>query len=360
MRWRAVLLALASILSACGYSAPVEPKAVPEPAGGGSSLPALDAKFLFVANSGNDTVSVYAPASTLPVRVIANGINVPIALAFDRHHNLYVANFGSSTVSVYAPGKTRPTATIAKGIDNPVALVVDTAGNLYVANDGTSLHQIFGWVSVYRQGSTTPVLRITTGMTSPVALALDSSENLYVANCEICRNSQVTVYEAGSGKLLRFIRKHVIWPAALAFDRAGELYVANFLANDRIGNVVAYDNFAWRRTTRKGIDAPKALAFDRAGDLYVANHGFNNYSYPLPPGSVTMYPPGTSVPARTIAQGVHQPDALAFDDAGNVYVANYGDESFAGSVTIYGTAQQPISTIRTGVSHPSALAFGPW
>ena len=58
---------------------------------------------------------------------------IPIALAFDASGNLFVANSGDNTVSEFAPGSTTPTATLT-GLNDPDALAFDASGNLFVAN----------------------------------------------------------------------------------------------------------------------------------------------------------------------------------------------------------------------------------
>ena len=53
------------------------------------------------------------------------------------------------------------------------------------------------------------------------------------------------------------------------------------------------------------------LAFDAAGNLFVANYGANTVSKVTPAGMVS-----------TFASGFNDPTGLAFDAAGNLYVAN--------------------------------------
>ena len=57
---------------------------------------------------------------------------------------------------------------------------------------------------------------------------------------------------------------------------------------------------------------PEALAFDTSGNLYVANYGNN---------TVSKFAPGSTTPTATLT-GLSGPDALAFDASGNLYVAN--------------------------------------
>ena len=62
---------------------------------------------------------------------------IPDALAFDASGNLFVANSGNDTVSEFAPGSTTPTATLS-GLNRPIALAFDASGNLFVANDSAA------------------------------------------------------------------------------------------------------------------------------------------------------------------------------------------------------------------------------
>ena len=69
-----------------------------------------------------------------------------------------------------------------------------------------------------------------------------------------------------------------------------------------------------RRHLRLRVQHPDGLAFDAAGNLYVANSGNDTVSEVTPAGVVS-----------TFASGFNFPDGLAFDAAGNLYVANSGN-----------------------------------
>ena len=64
---------------------------------------------------------------------------------------------------------------------------------------------------------------------------------------------------------------------------------------------------------------PMGLAFDAAGNLYVANHGNNTISKVTPAGAVSTF----------VSSGLDCPDGLAFDAAGNLYVANNGNNTIS-------------------------------
>ncbi len=99
-------------------------------------------------------------------------------------------------------------------------------------------------------------------------------------------------------------------PLALAFN-AGNLYVANF-EGDSVSRV-APGATTGGTIFVSGLIGPEGLAFDAAGDLFVANLA----------GTVSEVPPAGGT-ATTFAPGFDVPTGLAFDSAGNLYVANNG------------------------------------
>lgn len=96
-------------------------------------------------------------------------------------------------------------------------------------------------------------------------------------------------------------------------------------------------------TVSKGVNAPKTAAFDQKGNLYVANAT-----------SVTVYAAGSTHVLRTIAQNIAVPAALAFDPSDNLYVANQANNS----ITVYGPTGTPyLRTVTTGIKFPDSVAF---
>jgi hypothetical protein len=259
---------------------------------------------------------------------------------------------------------------------------------LYVANTG-----IYGPASVtVYGGSKQNLLRtITDGVQSPVSLTLNPSGHLYVAN-----DNTVTVYVNQGRKLRRTISRRLRSPFQVALDSSGNLYVLRFqkvtvyvsgtqhimhnikvmgysLALDASNNlyvgtrnntvnVYPPGSTTPSRTISDGIVTPAALAFDTAGNLYVANtFGGSEYCGKILGGTVTVYAPGNGSPLYTISpsQGICTPFRLALDSSGNLYVANGppGAEE-PSSVTVYVSGSNTLMrTITQGVNGPQAVTL---
>ena len=97
---------------------------------------------------------------------------------------------------------------------------------------------------------------------------------------------------------------------------------------------------------QSAVTSPQALVFDGAGDLFVANQ----------PGTVTIYAPPYNQSAVTIANGINHPQSLAVDAHGDLFVANGNGSN---TVTVYSPPYGggPTAAIATGVDDPVNLAL---
>jgi hypothetical protein len=150
---------------------------------------------------------------------------------------------------------------------------------------------------------------------------------------------------------------------AIAFDRSANVY----FANDTNDVTVFRPGQTWpSRYIGWGIDQPDALAFDATGNLYVLNCPGCTGLVP-PAASISVYKPGKTLPARTIVKGLSSyPWAMAMSRGGTLYVANcpscdlsngLGKHS-AGNVVAYKLgASAPSLKITKGIAGPSALTF---
>ncbi len=353
---------------------------------------------LYVADSVQNEISVYALGSSTPSRTIqvATGLVDPQGLAFDRAGNLYVANTYSSNVYVYAPGSTKVLRTIESGTVNPTALRFDGEGNLYVSN--TAGIGPSGFIGVYAPGESEPRLEISKGINGATyGLAFDAAGNLYVASGCPQHGEPITVYAPGKRNVLRTIGRAGINPCAIALDASGNLYAAVVGLPGDVSVFAPGDSEPSYMVT-KGVNYPEGLAFDSSGNLYVSNgRGGNSRRW----GSVSVFRPGARRPFRritegfksgagdpvispsgdlyvgdgntihvyrpddgrpilTIRQGLHAPTSAVFDSAGNLYVANQGTTRGSSTVTVYGPGSgKVLRTYPAARAFPEALAVGP-
>jgi sugar lactone lactonase YvrE len=102
-------------------------------------------------------------------------------------------------------------------------------------------------------------------------------------------------------------------------------------------------------TITNGIDDPECMAVDANGTLYVANLVESG------DGAITEYPAGSTSPSATITSGISIPTGVAVDANGTLYVANTG--SINGTVAEYPAgATSPNVTISSGIDYPFGMA----
>jgi len=246
-------------------------------------------------------------------------------IAFDPSGNIWITNFTAAYITkynvsgnswtTYAPG----TGSIAAGSGSPKTgeawgIAVDGSGNVYAAsyastgritklnNAGTNQSGTSGYTGA--------------GMSWPFRLALDQSSNIWVGNfgssastspgytlSEISSTGTAISPSAGYGA------------TSVLGANGGGLYAPFGLAVDGNNNVWAA-NAGYYGVTE----------YDNSTDTYNGNFLSNIYGF-----LGTVLSPTTSA--------MYFPEALAIDEAGNVWVANYGVNTGSGS----GTTAQTIA-----------------
>lgn len=263
------------------------------------------------------------------------------------------AAFTPGTISAYvaAAGGT-VTATLGK----PVSVALDAVHNLYIADAET------GTVSKVSGTSITPV---ATGFIGAMSVAVDAAEDVFIAdtagNCiqGVSANTGATSPVPGTCGLLSS-------PSGVATDGAGNLYIADS-GNNVIREVGVYSGgitiLAGTAGSSGNADGPAAsatfnnpqgLAVDTAGNVYVADTGN---------GSIRKISHGT---VSTVAS-VTAPTAIAVDAADNLYVTGIDGVSLVnpagnimqiagGGPTNYLAATAPTLSTAANLSQPSGIA----
>jgi len=276
----------------------------------------------------------------------------------------------------------------------PIGVAVDATGNVYVADS---------WNHVIRRISPSGVVTTIAGSAGkpgyvdgvgsasrfkfPEAVAVDRLGNLFVADRDnhairkIAADGTVTTLAGsptqagsvdGTAGAARFNS-----PAALALNGAGELFVADQLDHvirkiSLAGEVSTFagsagvSGFADGTGTAARFNVPQGLAFDAAGNLYVADAANVTIRRITPAGVVTTVAgtPGAVGSADGLGAAARflLPRSVAVDGNGNVLVADLFNGTVrtltpAGMVTTL--AGQPPTTEITSVDGTgSAARFG--
>jgi len=191
----------------------------------------------------------------------------------------------------------------------------------------------------------------------PVAGAVPASPGIvFVANyggtgsTGIAATGSVTSYRVGkSGDLhpLATISAGVSGPQGVAFDRSGNLWVSNSNTN----TLVEFTKAALSQSSPKpvvtisagpsgNLNGPGGLAFDSAGNLWVANTGVTTVvEYP----KAELTKSGAPAPVLTISNNsFNVPFGVAFDKAGDLWVS---DNAQPGSPGVFEYAKSRLGKV---------------
>jgi 6-phosphogluconolactonase (cycloisomerase 2 family) len=270
---------------------------------------------------------------------------------------LYVANSGDNNISLFTISSKGALAEVTPRTPagmTPVLLAMDSAGSfLYVANSGSSN------ISVFSITSGTGALTAVPGSPSPIGISplnmklSPSGGFLYVTGST--GSVEAFTVTAGALKVLGGFQTNGISPYGLAIDPTGTyLYTANFGSNSisefTIGSNGALAAMSNSPLGGASLTAPISLLVDPSGKyLYVAND--------VSSGSIAAFSIGAGgalTPLTTSTFGTGgQPNSLAADPSGkylfvgsqssSVQVFKKSSDGTLASVATYSTGGTPTS-----------------
>lgn len=290
-RFRLLVLALTGaallLLSACGGIGPLAAS---------GTMWVADAEAGIHGFAASQRTSSGSPTAD----VLISNADGPNGLAFDANGNLWVSLLFTEELAMYTPAQLATTG-------SPPPQVV-------IGSDGTSLRQGY-------------------------AIAFDASGNLWVANAfdnrlEMFTPAQLTTSGSPTPSVV-LTNATLNNPLGMAFDGAGALWVASSDADAVVRftpNQLTVGGAATASVTLTAtgasLDRPEGLAFDANGNLWVVNEGVADTLVKFTPAQLAAS--GSPVPDVTISDNggaLADPAGLAFDDAGDLWVANSGGTS---------------------------------
>jgi uncharacterized protein (TIGR03437 family) len=301
-------------------------------------------------------------------------LSKPAAVAADAAGNIYVADAGNARIRKIS---TQGIITTAAGggmglgdggpatgalLGNPQGLALDGIGNLYMADPNDRRIR-----KIDPQGTITTVAgngtssyggdgsrAVSTGIAAPVGVGVDASGNLYLADtscdCVYRVNPQGIISKVAgtgtygySGDGGPATQAKLYDPSAIAGDTAGNLYIAD-TNNHRIRKVsatgvittvagigTAGSSGDGGQATNATLNGPTGLSLDAQGNLYIADKGNHRIRKVNASGVITSVA-GTGTASMTgdggspLTAGLNAPQGVAVDAAGNVYIADTGND----------------------------------
>jgi len=307
-------------------------------------------------------------------------VNNSAATLVDFAGNLYIADRNNNVVRKVAAGTGNIStiagtgtagysgdggaATSAK-LNNPEGLAMDPAGNLYIADNGNhrirKLTVATGIITTYAGNGTGGYSGDGGAATSaelnyPVGIALDSSNNLYIADSN---NNRIREVNASTGIITTFAGNgtngssgdgsaatsaELSSPDGVFVEPSGDVYIGDH-NNNKIREVIAgtglISTFAGNGTagstgdggaaTSAELNSPWGVVEDSAGNVYIAeDHGYRIRVVNANTGNIsTIAGNGTQgysgdAGAATSAELAY-PEGISLDNAGNLYIADAGN-----------------------------------
>ena len=282
-------------------------------------------------------------------------------------------NGGSAISAGY--NSTELTTAAAAGTKLSVAgayQVLDVNSNLWVADSGATTLSEYVAASLAASGSPSASVSITSSaLGGPVGMVFDRVGDLWISN-----STSNTIVEFSAGQLaasgavtpvVTLSGSAISNPGRIGFDVYGNLWVPNTASNtvvefsvSQLGTSGSPIPAVTLTSTNSSIAGPRAVAFDQQGNLWVANSMGNTF---VAFSNSQQTASGSPTPAEilTIPAAVGSPAGFAFDNSGNLWAFGSATSSlieYSAAQISSGAASQP-SLMVSVASKPVSFVLDP-
>jgi streptogramin lyase len=249
------------------------------------------------------------------------GLNTPQSLAIDAAGDIWVANYNGAVVSEFSPTGLPASASgfPGAGLDQPHSIAIDASSNVWVANyqsvSGAGNHHN-GSVSVFSpSGAELSGYGYTVaGIYYPLAIAADSTGVIWVADYGSSSASLLTDAGSAVSGSSGYGASDLPFTSAVAVDAGHNAWFAVEGGAVRVTPSGAFTSFSC-------CDDPDGIAVDPTGNVWIADYNAS--------AVIELNSAGSVANRTTINAGNDGPRGIAVDGAGNIWAANYVGNSVA-------------------------------
>jgi hypothetical protein len=330
---------LANLLNTCTAATSPAPCsqlfASTTPSGSSAPTNTLDAALNLVRHPGSNVAALYTQATassaftpalttapddwTLFVTYTGGGMNSPSSLGVDSMGNIWVASYFSAATEFSPAGATLfPSGITSGGLSESYGLSVDALDNVWITNEAspTTVNSGLGSVSVFNS-SGQPISGTAGyaagGLDYPVAVAIDPNTDAWVVDFG---SSHVTLLSSAGAPLsgaAGYYTDSFAFPLAVAVDGSHNAWIGD--ENDAVVTRVSSDGSQFLKVSC--CDGPNALAIDQLGNVWVANFYGDSISEVSSTGAVLSSGYSDS------KASIDHPQGVAIDGSGHVWISNF-------------------------------------
>jgi sugar lactone lactonase YvrE len=363
---------------------------------------------LYIADSGNGLIRM---VSAGVITTVAGGgssypgdngpatgasLTDPTAVAVSTSGNLYIADSSDNLIRQVSSGVITTVAgdgnccftgdngpATDASLDQPSGVAVDSAGNIYILDYfGNRIREVSNGVISTVAGNGVRGFSGDNGaatnakLSGPAGIAVDAAGNLYISDQ---RNSRIRKVSSGviatvagdgtpgvSGDNGPATAGQLNTPYGVAVDNAGSLYIADWVANNvrkvsngvittLAGNGTAGFSGDNGPAAAAQLNSPYGIATDTSGNLYIADW-YNDRIREVSNGVIGTFA-GNGATGYTCSSAAasdasfNQPEGIALDKAGNLYIAD------ASNNCVREVSNGMVSTVeQAGLDYPAGVA----